>query len=136
MIQYIFFPVSSRGRTTKLRMMILYFLRRDKRYQMCYRNGISPIYSPFGDKFLHLPAPLGLCLNTLRRKHGERRWYQEALPFVGWRAGGGRVWSHVTCLNFKASRVGVYKCFTSLSEIERKFFVFVRILDKEDSDAL
>ena len=46
-----------------------------KDIKMCYRNGISPIYSPFGDKFLHLPAPLGLCLNTLRRKHGERRWY-------------------------------------------------------------
>ena len=55
---------------------------------------------------------------------------------MGWRAGGGRVWSHVACLNFKTSRVGVYKCFTSLSEIERKFFVFVRILDKGDSDAL
>ena len=25
--------------------------------------------------------------------------------------------SHVARLNFKASRVGVYKCFTSLSEI-------------------
>ena len=35
--------------------------------------------------------------------------------------------------NFKTSRVGVYKCFTSLSEIERKFFVFVGILEKGDS---
>ena len=31
----------------------------------------------------------------------------------------GCIWggSHVARLNFKASRVGVYKCFTSLSEI-------------------
>ena len=32
--------------------------------------------------------------------------------------------------NFKTSRVGVYKCFMSLSKIERKFFVFVGILEK------
>ena len=44
--------------------------------------------------------------------------------------GGG---SHVTRLNFKTSHVGVYKCFTSLSEIERKFFAFVGILEKRDS---
>ena len=31
--------------------------------------------------------------------------------------------------NFKACRVGVYKCFMSLSKIERKFFVFVGILE-------
>ena len=31
---------------------------------------------------------------------------------------------------------GLYKCFTSLSEIERKFYVFVGILEKGDSDAL
>ena len=30
--------------------------------------------------------------------------------------GGG---SYVACLNFKTSRAGVYKCFMSLSEIER-----------------
>ena len=30
----------------------------------------------------------------------------EALP------GGGGGWSHVTCLNFKTSRVGVYKCLS------------------------
>ena len=42
------------------------------------------------------------------------------------RGGGG--------LNFKTSRVGVYKCFTS--EIERKFFVLVGILEKGDSDVL
>ena len=35
-----------------------------------------------------------------------------------------RVW------NSKTSRVGVYKCFMSLSKIERKFFVFVGILEK------
>ena len=54
----------------------------------------------------------------------------EALPGVG---GGG---SHVACLNFKTSLVGVYKCLTSLSEIERNFFVFVRIVEKGDGDAL
>ena len=54
----------------------------------------------------------------------------EALPGVG---GGG---SHVARLNFKTSRVGVYKCLTSLSEIERNFFVFVRIVEKGDGDAL
>ena len=47
--------------------------------------------------------------------------------------GGG---THVARLNFKESRVGVHKCFTSLSEIEQKFFVFVGILEKGDSDAL
>ena len=36
----------------------------------------------------------------------------------------------------KTFRVGVCKCFKSLSEIEPKFFVFVGILEKEDSDAL
>ena len=40
--------------------------------------------------------------------------------------------SHVARLNFKKSCVGVYKCFTSLLEIERKFFVIVRILEKGD----
>ena len=40
---------------------------------------------------------------------------------------GGEGGFHVARMNFKTSRVGVYKCFTSLSEIERKFFVFVRI---------
>ena len=53
----------------------------------------------------------------------------EALP-----GGGGG--SHVARLNFKTSRVGVYKCLTSLSEIERNFFVFVRIVEKGDGDAL
>ena len=38
--------------------------------------------------------------------------------------------SHVTSLNFKRSRVGVYKCLMSLSEIEQKFFVFVGIFEK------
>ena len=36
---------------------------------------------------------------------------------------------------FKTSGVGVCKCFTSLTEIEWKLFVFVGILEKEDSDA-
>ena len=51
----------------------------------------------------------------------------EALPAGG---GGGGVGSHVARLNFETSRVGVYKCFMSLSEIERKFFVFVGILEQ------
>ena len=50
--------------------------------------------------------------------------------------GKRRVGSHAARLNFKTCRVGIYKCFTSLSEIERKFFVFVGILEKGDSDAL
>ena len=46
------------------------------------------------------------------------------------RAGaGGEGRSHVARLNFKTSRIGVYKSFMSVSESERKFFVFVRILD-------
>ena len=44
--------------------------------------------------------------------------------------GGGGRGSHVVCLNFKTSRVGVYKCFMPLSEIELKFFVFVGIVEK------
>ena len=56
-------------------------------------------------------------------------------PCWGWGGGGGGV-SHVACLNFKTSCVSVYQCFTSLSEIKRKFFVFVRILEKGDSNAL
>ena len=52
--------------------------------------------------------------------------FYEALP-------GG---SHGACLNFKKSHVSVYKCFTLLSEIEQKFFVFVRILKKGHSDVL
>ena len=44
--------------------------------------------------------------------------------------------SHVAGLNFKTSRVGVYKCFTPPSEIELKFFVFVGIVEKGKSDAL
>ena len=34
--------------------------------------------------------------------------------------GGGGAGSHAARLNFKTCRVGLYKCFTSLSEIERK----------------
>ena len=49
------------------------------------------------------------------------RWsLKEALP-SGW---------GVALLNFKTSRVGVYKCFMLLSESERKFVVFVGILGK------
>ena len=47
-------------------------------------------------------------------------------PFKEWEEGqGGGL--HFARMNFKTSRVGVYKCFASLSEIERKFFVFVGI---------
>ena len=46
--------------------------------------------------------------------------------------GGGAV-SHVTRLNLKTSRVGVYTCFTSLLEIERNY---VGILKRGDSDGL
>ena len=38
--------------------------------------------------------------------------------------------------NFKTSRVGDDILISSLSEIERKSFVFVGILEKGDSDAL
>jgi len=50
-----------------------------------------------------------------------------------WQRGGV---SHVACPNFKTSRVGVYKCFTPLSEIEQKFCVFVGIVEKGKSDAI
>ena len=57
-------------------------------------------------------------------------WVQnEALAGVG---GGGGM-GYGACLNFKPSRVGVYKCFMSLSEIKQKFFVFVQILQKVGS---
>ena len=49
-------------------------------------------------------------------------------PASGVRGWGGGF--HVARLNFKQSRVGVHKCFTSLSEIEQKFFVFVGILER------
>ena len=39
----------------------------------------------------------------------------EAVP-----GGGGGAGSHAARLNFKTCRVGLYKCFTSLSEMERK----------------
>ena len=44
--------------------------------------------------------------------------------------------SHIACLNFKTSHVGVYKSFTPLSEIEQKFFVFVGIVEKGKSEAM
>ena len=43
---------------------------------------------------------------------------------------------HAARLNSKTCRVGIYKCFTLLSEIERKFFAPVGILEKGDSDVL
>ena len=49
---------------------------------------------------------------------------------------GGGKGSHVARLNFETSHVGVYKCFRSLWEIETKFFVFVGILEKGDSDVM
>ena len=55
----------------------------------------------------------------------------EALP-----RGGGGVRCCFLCLNFETSHVGVYKCFTLLLEIEQILFVFVRILEKGDSNAL
>ena len=51
-------------------------------------------------------------------------------------AGGGGGESDIARLNFKTSRVGVYKRFMSLSEIGRKLLAFVGILEKGDSDAL
>ena len=62
---------------------------------------------------------------------------QKILPYTliiqrpCWEGGGG---THISRLNFKTSCVAVYKCFTSLLEIERKFLVFVGILEKGDSD--
>ena len=44
-------------------------------------------------------------------------------PCQGDSSGVGGWGSHVARLNFKTSRVGVYKCFKSLSEIARKLFV-------------
>ena len=76
---------------------------------------------PFGDNIIKNPArcisPGLLCLN----------FKYEALPGRG---------SHIAHLNFKTCCVGVYNCFTSLSEIKREFSVFVGILEKGDSDAL
>ena len=44
--------------------------------------------------------------------------------------GLGKYYQPQPRLNFKTSRVSVYKCFTSPLKIERKFFVFVAILEK------
>ena len=50
---------------------------------------------------------------------------------------GGLGVSHVARLNFKTSLVDVnIKWLTSLPEIEREFFVFVRILQTGDSNAV
>ena len=56
----------------------------------------------------------------------RRETYFEALPEGG--VGGGGV-RRVACLNFKMSCVAVLSKLTSLSEIERKWFVFVGILE-------
>ena len=44
--------------------------------------------------------------------------------------GLGKCYQSQPRLNFKTSRVRVYKCLMSLLKIERKFFVFVAILEK------
>ena len=75
---------------------------------------------PFGNNIIKNPARMYYHLFCLDFKY-------EALPGRG---------SHATCLNFKTSHVSVYKCFTLLSEIKRKFVVFGRILEKGHSDAL
>ena len=68
------------------------------------------------------------CFTILRAQMHELNTL-EALP-RGWGGGG------VRCCFFETSHVGVYKCFTLLLEIEQIFFVFVRILEKGDSNAL
>ena len=69
------------------------------------------------------------CFTSLRAQMHELNML-EALPR------GGGVRCCFLCLNFETSHVGVYKCFTLLLEIEQIFFVFVRILEKGDSNAL
>ena len=69
------------------------------------------------------------CFTTLRTQMHELNTL-EALPR------GGGVRCCFLCLNFETSHVGVYKCFTLLLEIEQILFVFVRILEKGDSNAL
>ena len=60
------------------------------------------------------------------RKANQMKTKRCKRPFKEWEEGqGGGL--HFARMNFKTSRVGVYKCFASLSEIERKFFVFVGI---------
>ena len=61
---------------------------------------------------------------SLSKKRNQMETTRCKRPFKEWEEGRGY---HVARMNFKTSRVGVYKCFTSLSEIERKFFVFVGI---------
>ena len=70
------------------------------------------------------------CFTTLRAQMHELNML-EALP-----RGGGGVRCCFLFLNFETYHVGVYKCFTLLLEIEQIFFVFVRILEKGDSNAL
>ena len=77
------------------------------------------------------------CTENKKTNWPLTRWpnfyFSEALPGMGGGGGGG---SHIARLNFKTSRVGVYKCFMPLSEIGRKLLAFVGILEKGDSDAL
>ena len=59
-------------------------------------------------------------------------------PCQGWGGGGGgrQGGGPMSLLWILKPGVGVHESFTSLSEIERKFFAFVGILKKGDSDAL
>ena len=71
----------------------------------------------------------------IEEEREEKMSFREALPREG--AGGGGV-GGLPCRSseFKTTRIGDHKCLTSLSEIERKFFVFVGILEKGNSNAL
>ena len=73
----------------------------------------------------------GFCSKFLQQKWSMKNFLRLKVFFYFVQGG-----SHVAGLNFKTSRVVVYKCFTSLSEIERKWFVFVQILEEGDSDRL
>ena len=77
---------------------------------------------------------LGPSLVTSRNPHNGGILSRGPAKVVG---GGGGSWEcHVARLNLKRLVSVFSKCFTSLSEIERKFFVFVGILEKGYSDAL
>ena len=73
----------------------------------------------------------GFCSKFLQQKWSMKNFLRLKVFFYFVQGG-----SHVAGLNFKTSRVVVYKCLTSLSEIERKWFIFVQILEKGDSDRL
>ena len=80
-----------------------------------------------GIRLLSIQNSSMICLLDHQTIDSQCAITNEALP--GWG-------SCVVSLNFKMSLVGVDKCFTPLSEIEQKFSVFVRILEKGDSDVL